>query len=336
MKRRHILLSGVLLIATIAGGCSQREHEGQSPARDGAPAYTTKEATALGGADLAMEEGRSDSPVPTAYKVDLQPAGAGEKVKGAAPRQGEPNLQLPTDRKIIFTADILLKVADFSKADVELQQFVQVNQGFAAQADVSGSAGGKRLGTWKVRVPVTHFVEFCEAVKKLGELVRYTSGAKEVTEEYFDLQTRAKNKEAELETLRKIFDKADGKIDQVLMVQRELSRAQGELEQMKGRQRVLENLTELTTVTIHIGENLTYLPPTPLPPATFGTTVSQAFFGSIDVLIGVGKAVVVAAAAAAPWLPLVAVFSAVIWLIVRQRRIAMRLAQSDPAVVANP
>ena len=40
---------------------------------------------------------------------------------------------------------------------------------------------------------------------------------------------------AELEAVRKLFDKGAGKIEDLLAVQRELSRAQGELEQMQGR-----------------------------------------------------------------------------------------------------
>jgi hypothetical protein len=187
-------------------------------------------------------------------------------------------------------------------------------------------AGGNRQGTWRVRVPVGKFSEFREAVKKIGELDRFTSDAKEVTEEYFDLQTRIKNKEAELEGIRKIFDKGSGKIEEILAVQREVNRAQGELEQMKGRQRVLDNLTELTTITIHVNERDTFLPPTPAP---FGTTVSATFFGSIDVLVKAGKSLVIAGAALLPWLPLIAGVGFVTWIVVRRRLVARGISRSE-------
>jgi len=253
--------------------------------------------------------------------------------QGGGGEQGRPAeaiKQPPADRKIIFTADVYLKVADFAKAEQELQQLLKNNDGYTAQVDVSGSTGATRQGTWRVRVPVAKFVEFREAVKKIGELLRFTSEAKEVTEEYFDLQTRVKNKEAEVEAFRKIFDKGSGKIDEVLAVQREVSRAQGDLEQMIGRQRVLENLTELTTVTVHLAERDTYLPPTPLPPVAFGTTVGQTFFDSIDVLIAAGKALVLVAVAVAPWLPLIAVAGGLLWLLVRRRKIAPANVPGNP------
>jgi hypothetical protein len=256
-----------------------------------------------------------------AIDVEKQlPAG---KVGGGA---GQP----PADRKIIFSADVYLKVADFAKAEKELLQILDASHGFIARADVSGTVGSSRQGTWRVRVPVAGFAEFREAVKNIGEVVRFTADTREVTEEYFDLQSRIKNKEAELESLRKIFDKGSGKIEEVLAVQREVSRAQGELEQMKGRQRVLDNLTELTTVTVHLSEREPFNPSNPLPPVAFGTTLSETFFSSIDVLIKVGKALVIAGAAAAPWAPVVAMVSVVAWLVLRRRRVAVPNVPHEP------
>jgi hypothetical protein len=253
---------------------------------------------------------------PAAEKPSI--AGAPKAEAARATISGQP----PADRKIIFTADIHIKVENFAKAEEALLQLVENNHGYTAKADVSATTGGTRRGTWTIRLPVANFAPFQEAAKKIGELTRFTADAKEVTEEYFDLQSRVKNKEAELETLRKIFDKGWAKIEEVLTVQREVNRAQGELEQMKGRQRVLDNLTELTTVTVHLQERELYVPPTPLPPppvVSFGSTVSDTFFGSINVLIRIGKALVIAGAAVAPWVPLVAVVGCVAWVVVRRR-----------------
>jgi hypothetical protein len=232
----------------------------------------------------------------------------------------------PLERKIVLTADIQLTVVDFAKAEQELVRLIQTVNGFAAKSDVAGAAGGSQTGTWKIRVPVPKFTEFQAAVKKLGDVVRYTSDAQDVSEEYYDLTNRIKSKEDELAAMRRLFDKASGKIEEVLAVQREVSRAQSELEQMKGRQRVLENLINLTTVTVRLQERGTYQP---TEPPTFGTTVEGTFFGSINALIGLGKVLVIAAVALAPWLPLLAVAGVTIWLIVR------RVGRSSPVATAT-
>src|SRR5580765_7212307 len=141
--------------------------------------------------------------------------GCSKSFKMSAPRQDDANSaveekrkeplsedsakQAAIERKIIYNADIQITVADFGKAEQDLLQIVEANKAYAAQAEVTGSVGKTRQGLWRVRVPLSKLDAFREETKKLGDLVRYASDAKDVTEEYFDLQVRIKNKEAELD-----------------------------------------------------------------------------------------------------------------------------------------
>jgi hypothetical protein len=233
------------------------------------------------------------------------------------------------ERKIVYTSDVHITVPHFAKAEEKLLQLVQANQGIIAKSDLAGSAGSNQSGTWQIRVPVPKFNEFREAVKKLGDLTRYSSDAKDVTEEYYDLEIRVKNKVAELDTLRKLFDKATGKIDEIAAVVRELSRAQEELERMKGRQRVLEKLIEMTTITVRLQERGTY---EPSEPASFGSQVDKTFSGSTDVLVGFGKLLALAAVALAPWLPLLALIIGLpLWLFARGKRVSVAVPAGAPS-----
>ncbi len=89
---------------------------------------------------------------------------------------------------------------------------------------------------------------------------------------------------------------------------------------MTGRQRDLDNLIELTTVTIYIEERGTFAAPTPPAPPAFGTRIEETFFNSIESLVGVGKGVVIGAVAIGPWLPVLAAAYGVCWLLLRRRR----------------
>jgi Domain of unknown function (DUF4349) len=297
MKHLGVLLCAMPLVTTLGAGCGKETQNKNSEA--------------------AKNEGHANF----APRKDLAPVSekAIAPTSAVEPTPDVANNQHFADRKIIFTANISLKVEKFDDAEFELRQLIQSSQGYTAQAEVAGRAGATQQGTWKVRIPATNFAGFCQAVQRLGEMVRYTSDAREITEEYYDLQARVKNKEAELDAFRKIFDKTSGKIEEVFAVQRQLSRAEGELEQLKGRQRVFENLTELTTVTVHLEQRGTYIPPTTPAPVAFGTTVGQSFFGSIEILATIGKALVVAGAAVAPWLPVLGVAGGVTWLVARRR-----------------
>jgi hypothetical protein len=197
---------------------------------------------------------------------------------------------------------------------------VQTYKGVVGKSEVSGAAGGSRQGSWKVRIPVAKFNEFRDAAKKLGDLIRYSSDASDVTEEYYDLQTRISSKEKEIANLQKLHDKGSASVDEVLKVEVALARAMGELEQLKGRQRLLENLTELTTVTVQMQERGTYVPPE--SPA-FDTTIGRTFTGSINALIAVGKGLVLAVVAVTPWLPVAAALLGPLWWLRRRRKAAL-------------
>lgn len=225
--------------------------------------------------------------------------------------------QPPVERKIIYTAEVDLAVADVGKAELDLYQLVQAHKGYVSRSEVIGSAGGKRSGSWTLRIPVSRFNDFREAVKKLGDLVRYTSDAKDVTEEYFDLEERIKNKEGELARLRKLYEQGQGKLDEILTVQRELNRAILELDQLKGRHRLLDNLTEMTTITVRLQESGTYLPKETPP---FDSTIDKTFSGSWWLLVQVGKAIVLVAVALAPWLPPIALVTLSIWWLRRRSK----------------
>src|SRR5262249_26682945 len=143
------------------------------------------------------------------------------------------------------------------------------------------------------------------AVTRLGVPEKNSIDSKDVTEEYYDLEARIKNKKVEEDRLLKHLEKSTGKLEEILAVEREISRVRGEIEQHEGRLRLLANLTALTTVTINIQEIKNYVPPqTP----TFASNITSTFSGSFDLLVGLGKALVLIAVGLAPWLPVIAVF----------------------------
>jgi hypothetical protein len=232
------------------------------------------------------------------------PAGAAQ----AAPAEPEP-------RKIIYTANVDLVVDDFATAEQQLMQLVQEHKGYVAKSDVSGTAGFRRNGSWTVRVPVDRYEAFRQALTGLGELTRSKLDSQDVTDEYHDLEAGIKNKKEEEERLREHLKKSTGKLEDILAVERELTRVRGEIERQQGRLQYLSRLTALTTVTVTVQERKDYVPPT--SPA-FGTTVGRTFWGSVEVLEDFGKAIVLVAVALAPWLPIVLVIALVLRFLIRR------------------
>jgi hypothetical protein len=245
--------------------------------------------------------------------ADARPARAPEVV-GLA--QQPPPADPALGRKIIYTADLALVVEDFARAEPEVGRLVQKYQGYIAEMTLLGSPGAKRSARWKVRVPVESFESFLADIARLGELERNTRSSDDVSAEYYDLDARIKNKRVEEARLQKILEENTGKIEDVLKVETELSRVRGEIEQMEGRLRMLQNLTALTTVTVEIREREKYQPPPPVA-ASFPTQVQRTFQGSLQGLVEFGQAIVLGVVAIAPWLPLIVVGLIVAWLLAR-------------------
>jgi len=219
-------------------------------------------------------------------------------------------------RKIIYTADISLAVEKLNPAQQKLLTLVRQAKGYVAETEINGQTGAPRTGRWKVRVPVDGYQSFLDAVTKIGEVQTVNTGSDDVSEEYYDIEARLRNKRVEEQRLIDHLKKSTAKLSDILAVEKEISRVRGEIEQMEGRLRVLANLTSLTTLTITLNEIKNYVPPAPV---TFGTEIARSFQSSLGGLINFGKGVVISLVALFPWLVVFAIIVIPIWKFRRRK-----------------
>jgi hypothetical protein len=271
----------IILLSVFVVGCGQAEIQSEMPNR----AASSEAAPAL---ELALAQ-----------------APAAEALAKEAPAQdGAPSAEA-IERKIIYTADVDLVVEDFTPITSQVDAMVKRHGGFIASSQVSGETGQSRSGHWKLRVPITRFDEFLqEAQGKLGEVRSLARNSQDVSEEYYDVEARIRNKRQEEARLLKLLAEQTGSLEDVLRVERELSRVREEIERLEGRLRVLADLTSLTTITLRIEEVRHYMPAVA---ATFGDRVRRSFSESVWNMGTAGESFVVAFVGAAPWLALLGV-----------------------------
>ena len=253
----------------------------------------------------APSDGGGDSVASSAQAIagaasDESQAGAPKGKVSSVGANGQAVSQ--TKRVIIYTATVDLVVENLTAGQNKLTQLVKANGGYIAETKVGGESGSQRTGSWKVRVPVEKYEAFMAGAQRLGELQTINSNSQDVTAEFYDVSARIKNKRVEEARLQDLLRRATGKLSEVLQVEKELSRVRGEIEQLQGRIRVLSDLSSLTTVTISMREIKDYVPPAP---PTFATEIARQFSGSIAIMKGVGKGLVLLGAALLPWLPFV-------------------------------
>ncbi|MBX3415411.1 MAG: DUF4349 domain-containing protein [Pirellulales bacterium] len=214
------------------------------------------------------------------------------------PAEGAATVPPGFNRKIIYSADVELVVEDFSGLPDEVVALVKKFNGYIADSTLSGTAGSNRSATWRIRIPVAKFEEFVGATKGLGELVRAGTNSQDVSEEYYDVEARIRNKTKEEERLLKLLEERPGKLEEVIAIERELSRVREELERMQGRMRVLADLTSLTTVNLTINEIRDYQPP---QAPSFVTRARRAFEGSLAGIQSTAESLTLALVSFLPW-----------------------------------
>ncbi len=203
-------------------------------------------------------------------------------------------------RKIIYTAILEVNTTDFKSAVVRLTQSVKANNGYVAETNVSGAAEELKTGVWKLRIPASRYDAFLAAVGNVGEVASSCSTSEDVSEEFYDIQARLKNKRVEEARLIRHLEASTGELAEILAVEREISRVREEVEQMEGRMRFLSHQSDLTTVTINLHELASLKRKTDAP--TFGTQITRALVDSLGGLGSFTKSVVLALACLLPWL----------------------------------
>lgn len=222
------------------------------------------------------------------------------------------------DRRIIYTATVELVTEELNSIEPKLTEMVRAAHGFVAETTQSGSSGGQRTATWRVRVPVDDYDGFLQKARSLGEVQSVSVNSQDVTEEFVDVTARVGAKKVQEQRLIDLIKNATGKLDEVLKVENELARVRGEIERMEGRIRFLKDQTELTTITITVKEVKDYRPP---EAPTFGTKIRRTWQDSTERLSRETGDRVLGLIAWGPYLPVYAVlWGGGLWILWRAWR----------------
>lgn len=237
-----------------------------------------------------------------------------EGIGGAANNEdGHQGVVSGLPRKIIYEAEITLTVQDFFASEAAVTKLVKQYGGYFADAYVDRTYGEQLSGRWRIRIPVTQFDPFLEAVSRLGVPESRHQTAQDVTEEFVDLEARISNKKRLEKRIVELLSSSSGKIKDVIEVERELARVRGEIEQSEGRLRYLTDRTEFTTVVVSAREVHEYVPPeTP----SFLTRMRETLGYSLLSLRDFGEHMLVATVFVIPWLLVLGVLLCpVIWFV---------------------
>lgn len=279
------------LLVCMASGCGGQE------SFEGAKTATTPPALAPG--QIVSSDAFDQAAPASRFAPAPESPAEAPAAPGPVPATAVPPAQT---RKIIYTGRVDLVTENFPVAEKNLLALVQAQGGYIANADVGGVTGSQRRGSWTVRVPVDRYQPFIDGASKLGEQQTVHSDSQDVGMEYYDLEARITAKLQEEKRLLKHLDESTGKLDDILGVERELSRVRSEVEQMQGRIRYLANMTALSTVTVTLVEIQKFVPQAA---PGFAARVQRSFEGSVANLTDFLEGVAILAVVVFPWLVII-------------------------------
>lgn len=166
---------------------------------------------------------------------------------------------LQAERKIVFNANLSLTVEDLPQATDKLNELTISYKGYVVE-ESTFTEGESVLGSMTVRIPQGQFYAFLDQAEAIGKGVSQKSitGA-DVTEQYIDLNSRLKAKEAVMKRLQGFLDEAT-KTEDLLSISNDLSRVQEEIEQLRGQINYLDNQSEFSTVTLSLEQQKITVP----------------------------------------------------------------------------
>ena len=180
------------------------------------------------------------------------PSGESERSEGG---QGEDEIpgDSTQDRKIVREGSITLEVEDIAGAMDRVAEMAGELNGYVVSSYQHEYERGVS-GYISIRVPVEEFDEALDRLRQLALTVPYeTTTARDVTEEYVDLEAQLRNLQATEAQYLVLFDKAES-VEDILRVQKELSSVRGQIEQIEGRMKYLEQTSETSLIEVSLQE----------------------------------------------------------------------------------
>jgi Domain of unknown function (DUF4349) len=184
-------------------------------------------------------------------------------------------------KKVIYTADIKYRVAAIKESEQKIKSLVNEMKGYISNSRQNNTDGNLNT-TLTIRIPVEKLDVFMAGSEKESIFTDYKNlESEDVSEEYYDNETRLKSKRTAFEKYLSLIKQAKN-VTEVMAVEEQIRIIQEEIDSKEGRQKFINNQVAFSTVTIHIYQ---IIPNTAAPGLPIFTQIWQQFIGGIHSFI---------------------------------------------------
>ena len=185
MKRTLALFLSTLMLLALLTGCGSKSAPRDSAA--GSDYMMTNQSYAKTDESFAYDE--PELPTPDAEN-GYWDSGESQTLSGG--------MTAPGDAKMIYRASIEVQTQDYTTSEAAITELVKSCSGYFESKSLSNRSSGYRYGEFTVRVPAAEYEHFCEQVGSLCHVTYMSSSAENITEEYYDTDSRLKTAQIKL------------------------------------------------------------------------------------------------------------------------------------------
>lgn len=162
---------------------------------------------------------------------------------------------VPEERKIIRNGYVSADITDYDKTEKDITAKTQELGGYIAGSNsyYYGENQDLQAGSMEIRIPEHRFDEMMSFLESAGKINSKNTSTNDVTEQFFDINTRVNNLRIKEERLLEILSK-QGELKDLLAVEQELADTRSEIESLEGRLNFLSGQVAYSTINIELRE----------------------------------------------------------------------------------
>lgn len=230
--------------------------------------------------------------------------------------------------KIIRTVNFTIRTKEY-QADYEALRELTARLGGRIESlstSGDGTVNSLRRASFTLRIPSDKLDEFIGGARNVGSVSSYSESSQDVSDSYYDMQTRLDTQKAKLQRLTELMAKAEDVAD-LIELEDAISDTQYWIDYYTGQMNGYDSRVSDSTVYVELRE-LSTAEPVEVRGQTLGERIESALADSFELVGEFLQALVVFLVAALPWLAGLTVIILVIRALVKHHKKAKKAKET--------
>lgn len=321
-KKLCAIFLALVFVASVLAGCSSRS-KNDAGENTQAPRTSVSE-TKIGESMDWEDNGATDQPL--ASTTAKTPEGGSEDGASADSLAGIGSESVDVDnvilaeRKIIRSANLTIEAENFDTAFSNIENiilgigFIQETNIDTERVYIDDEVKLVKSGTIVIRVDKNKFDTVLNKLRGIGDVYNFTTNGEDVTEQYYDIESRLRLLKLEQEKIEAYLAKLDD-LDEIFKAENRLTEIRYQIESLTGKLNKLSSLVDLSTITVRLNEKRPDYNPRPL---TYGERLLNSLKESVAEVVEFLGNLLVFIVSALPALVLLALFVYICVLVYRK------------------